>query len=135
MTTTAPKPAPTIDQRIEQYVRLRDLIKEKDDAHKAAMKPYREALEQLNNIMLDHLNQIGGESVRGDHGTVYKTIKRSASLEDADAFMRYVIGSEAWELLDRKANVTGVEEFIKENGVTPPGVKLSSTTVVGVRRS
>lgn len=135
MTTTTPATPPTIDQRIEQYVRLRDLIKEKDDAHKLAMKPYREALEQLNNIMLDHLNKIAAESVKGAHGTVYKTVKRTASLEDADSFMRYVIGSEAYELLDRKANVTAVEEFIKENGVTPPGVKLSSTTVVGVRRS
>lgn len=131
---TAPT-QPTIDVRIEQYIKLRDMIKERDDAHKEAMKPYRETLEALNAVMLAHLNAIGGDSVKTAHGTVYKTVKRSASLEDADQFMRHVIGGEHWELLDRKANVSAVEAYVDENGVLPPGVKWTSTAVVGVRRS
>lgn len=130
----APAKAITIEQRVEQYVKLRDTIKEKDDAHKAAMEPYRTALEKLNGLMLTHLNNIGADSVKAKTGTVYRTTKRSASLEDGDAFMRHVIGKEAWELLDRKANVAAVEAYVTENGVLPPGVKMSSTQVVGVRR-
>jgi len=75
-----------------------------------------------------------GESVRTDTGTVYRTEKKSASLADPDAFMRYVIGNEAWDLLDRKANVKAVEDFIEENDLAPPGVNFSTTYVVGVRR-
>jgi len=45
-----------------------------------------------------------------------------------------VIGSEAWDLLDRKANVTAVSDFIEENNAPPPGVNFSTTYVVGVRR-
>ena len=136
-TTPAPqaKAAPTIEQRTEQYVKLRDAIKEKDDAHKEAMRPYREALDKLNNVLLNHLNTVGADSVKSSAGTVYKTTKRSASLEDGDAFMRHVITKEAWELLDRKANVSAVEAYYEENGVLPPGVKMSSTQVVGVHRS
>lgn len=130
----APKSPPTIEQRIDQYVKLRDTIKDKDDAHKKAMEPYREALEKLNNLMLSHLNTIGADSVKASSGTVYRTTKRSASLEDGDAFMRHVITKEAWELLDRKANVSAVEAYVAENGVLPPGVKMTSTQVVGVRR-
>jgi len=137
--TNAPAPqakaAPTIEQRTGQYVKLRDAIKEKDDAHKEAMRPYREALDKLNNVLLNHLNTVGADSVKSSAGTVYKTTKRSASLEDGDAFMRHVITKEAWELLDRKANVSAVEAYYEENGVLPPGVKMSSTQVVGVRRS
>jgi hypothetical protein len=48
--------------------------------------------------------------------------------------MRYVIGNEAWDLLDRKANVKAVEDFIEENDLAPPGVNFSTTYVVGVRR-
>lgn len=126
---------PPIETRIGQYVQLRDKIKAEDDAHKEKMKPYREALEKLNGVLLDHLNKIGGDSVKASTGTVYRTVKKTASLEDADSFMRHVIGSEAWELLDRKANATAVEDFVKENGVLPPGVKFNTTQVVGVRRS
>ena len=124
----------TIEQRIDQYVKLRDLIKEKDNAHKEAMTPYRESLEGLNSLLLDYLNKIGVDSAATKAGTVYRNLKESTSLEDADAFMRYVIGSEAWELMERKANLTAVREFVTEHGALPPGVKLSSIQTVGVRR-
>jgi len=131
--TTAPTET-DINIRIGQYIKLRDVIKEQDDAHKAKMQPYREALEKLNAVMLDHLIKIGGDSVSSPAGTVYRTTKRSASLEDSDSFMRHVIGSEDWDLLDKKASVAGVEAFVNEHGVLPPGVKWTSTQVVGVRR-
>jgi hypothetical protein len=133
--TTQVTPQPSMESRIEKYIRLRDLIKQKDDAHKEVMKPFREALETLNGVMLKHLETIGGDSVKSAAGTVYKTTKTTASLEDPDAFMRHVIGSEAWELLDRKANATACKAFVEENGVLPPGVKMTQVVQVGVRRS
>ena len=124
-----------ISKRVDQYVRLRDQIKKLDDEHKEQMKPYREALDKLNSVLLSHLIDIEGDSVRTQAGTVYRTAKKSASLADPDAFMRFVIGNEAWDLLDRKANVTAVADFIEENEATPPGVNFSTTYIVGVRRS
>jgi hypothetical protein len=91
-------------------------------------------LDKLNAVLLEHLNTINGESVRTEMGTVYRTEKKSAPLADPDAFMRYVIGNEQWDLLDRKANVTAVADFIEENNEAPPGVNFSTTYVVGVRR-
>ena len=124
-----------ISKRVDQYVRLRDQIKKLDDEHKEKMKPYKEVLDKLNGVLLAHLNEIHGDSVRTGSGTVYRTAKKAASLADADAFMQFVIDNEAWDLLDRKANVTAVSDFIEENGGTPPGVNFSSTYIVGVRRS
>ena len=122
---------PTVDisKRVEQYIRLRDEIKRREDVHKSEMKPFKDALEKLNGALLDHLNQINGDSVKTHAGTVYRTAKKSASLADPDAFMRYVIGSEAWDLLDRKANVTAVEDFIEEHQSAPPGVKIGRAHV------
>jgi hypothetical protein len=124
-----------IAKRIEQFVKLRDLIKQKNDAHKKVMAPYNETLEQLNSLLLAHLNTVSGNSVSTDAGTVYRTEKKSASLADGQAFMNYVIANNAWDLLDRKANVVAVEDFIKGNNTPPPGVNYSCTQVVGVRRA
>jgi hypothetical protein len=124
-----------IGKRVEQFVKLRDLIKSRDDEHKKAMKPLRETLESLNSVLLAHLNDMGGNSIATDAGTAYRTEKKSASLADSEAFMNYVIANQAFDLLDRKANVTAVEEHIKENDAPPPGVNFSSTFVVGVRRA
>jgi hypothetical protein len=124
-----------ISKRVDQYVRLRDEIKRLDDEHKTKMKPYRDALEKLNSLLLTHLNDIGGDSVKSAAGTVYRTERKTASLADPDIFMRFVIDNEAWDLLDRKANVTAVVDYIEENNAEPPGVNLNRTYIVGVRRS
>jgi hypothetical protein len=127
----------TIDvaKRVEQYVKLRDLIKASDEEHKTKMKPMKDALEQLNALLLGHLNDLNGDSVATSCGTVYRTEKKSASLADGAAFMDYVINNNAFDLLDRKVNVTAAEEFIKSHNAPPPGVNFSSTYVVGVRRA
>ena len=49
--------------------------------------------------------------------------------------MEFVIENEAWDLLDRKANVTNVEEFINKENCAPPGVNFSRRYVAGVQRN
>lgn len=124
-----------IATRVAQFVKLRDHIKKQNDDHKKTMKPFNETLEQLNSVLLAHLIAMNGNSVATDSGTVYRTEKKSASLADAQAFIDYVIANGAWDLLDRKANVTAVEDFINTHSAPPPGVNFSSTFVVGVRRA
>lgn len=124
-----------IDVRVEQYIKLRDKIKEIEARHKEELKVYKETLEKLNAVILAHLTQVGGESIRTSAGTAYITEKKSASLADPQAFMDYVISNEAWDLLDRKANSTAVADYISEHKAPPPGVNFSTTNLVGVRRS
>ena len=123
------------EMRVGQYVRLRDKIKELDDAHKEAMKPYREMIEALGNMLLDHLNNVNAESIKTEAGTFYKTTKKTATLEDPEAFMRWIIANNMFEMLDRKANVKAVDDYIQANKSLPPGVKFTERLDVNVRRS
>jgi len=124
-----------ISVRVEQYVKLRDKIKEIEARHKEELKPYKDTLEKLNSVILQHLTQVGGESIRTQAGTAYVTEKKTASLADPQAFMDYVVTNSAWDLLDRKANVKAVTDYIDEHKAPPPGVNYSTTNMVGVRRS
>lgn len=124
-----------LNDQVEKYISLRDLIKRQDDAHKEAMRPLRDQLDTLNAALLGQLISVGTESARCEAGTVYKTKKQSASIADGDLFMTTVIEKGLFELLDRKANVTAVADYIDEhNGSPPPGVNYSVTYVAGVRR-
>lgn len=123
-----------IQKRVEQFIQLRDVIRTRDDDHKKAMAPLRETLEKLNAVLLAYLNDLNMNSANTDAGTVYRTEKKSASIADAEAFMKHVISNGAFDLLDRKANVSAVTDYIESNGVPPPGVNYSKTYVVGVRR-
>jgi hypothetical protein len=124
-----------INTRIEQYVLLRAVIKQKDDDHKKAMEPYRSALEALNSVLLNHLNTNGVDSAKGSAGTVYKTKKASATIADMDAFWTYCVGTGQFDLIDKKANVVAVADHIEQHKAPPPGVNYSTVEVVGVRKS
>lgn len=124
----------TFEERVGQYVRLRDMIKEKDDAHKEAMKPFRDTLEQLGGILLTMLNQSGQDAAKTAAGTAYVTVEASATIADPEQFKRHVIGSEDWSLIDWRANKTAVKAFVEENQAAPPGVNFTTIRKVGVRR-
>ena len=125
---------PDAAKRIAQFVRMRDHIKQIEEKHKEELKPFKETLEKLSSALMDHLNTIGADSIATPFGTAHKTTKNSASIADMDAFWTWVITQGSFDMVDRKANVTAVGEFIKENGAPPPGVNWSSHQVVGVRR-
>jgi len=121
-------------KRVQQFVKLRDLIADKEAAAKAELKPYKETLEQLNAVLLQHLNEVNGDSIQTPHGTVYRTAKKSASVADMTAFWTYVVSQGDWDLIDKKANVTAVADHVEKHQTPPPGVNYSVTHVVGVRR-
>jgi|SanBayMetagenome_1026888.scaffolds.fasta_scaffold103515_2 hypothetical protein len=123
-----------VDQLVDQYVRLRDKLKEADEAHKKKTEQARAYLIMLNGKLLERLSEVGGESVKTPHGTVYQTTKRSASIADGDAFREYVINNGEFDLVDWRANANAVDDFIKEHAAVPPGVNFSTTITVGVRR-
>jgi hypothetical protein len=123
-----------LGKRVEQYVGLRDKIKRMDDAHKEKMKPFREALDQLNILLLHSLQTIGTDSATSQYGTVYRTDKKTASTADGEAFRQFVIEHQMFDMVDWKPNVKAVEDFIEANKTLPPGVNFNTVAVVGVRR-
>lgn len=134
-TVPALEPEPIINKRIRQYRQLRDKINEMKARHEAEMKPLTSALLMLNNELLKHLTDIGGDSitVKGV-GTAYKTVKATATIADAAEFKRHVIGTQSWDLADWRANSVQVAAFLTEHNVAPPGVNYRSVALVGVRR-
>lgn len=125
----------TVEEIVDQFVRLRDKIKEADDAHKARTKIARDHKDLLEAKLLEKLNEIGGESVKTKNGTVYRTTRRSASIADGDAFRQYVINNGEFDLVDWRANANAVDDYIRSNTVPPPGVNFSTAFTVGVRRA
>jgi hypothetical protein len=124
-----------IDELVGQYVKLRDKLKEAEDAHKNKTRNAREYLDLLNAKLLQRLNEVGGEGVKTKHGTVYRTTKKSASIADGGAFKTFVQQNRLFDLVDWKANANAVADYIDEKEAPPPGINFSTHFTVGVRRS
>lgn len=133
--TGTPTPPDNIDELVGQFVKLRDRLKEADDAHKAKTKGGRDYLEQLSGKLLERLNEIGGENVKTKAGTAYRTTRRSATIADGGAFRSFVIENEAFDIVDWRANANAVDDFIKAEGSPPPGINFTTAFTVGVRRA
>ena len=134
--TAAEIPLPeSIDDLVAQMVKTRDKLKEADDAHKEKTKVARDYKERLEAALLAKLNDIGGESVKTAHGTVYRTTRRSATIADGSTFREFVISNESFDLVDWKANANAVDDFIKNEGTPPPGINFTTAFTVGVRRA
>jgi len=126
---------PNFETRVAQYVQLRDKIADIEKRHKEELRPFKEMQELLNAALLQHMVSSKAESVRTSAGTVYRSSKGSASIADHKAFWAFVENNGAWDLLDKKANVTAVRDYIEENKNPPPGITYTERQTVGVRRS
>jgi hypothetical protein len=134
-TIPLPPMPPTMGECVDKYVQLRDAIKAADDAHKERTATARAYLEALNGELLKQLNAVGGDSIKTDGGTAYRTTRRSATISDGDAFRQFVIDNGMFDIVDWKANAGAVDDFVKSKGSLPPGVNYTETFTVGVRRA
>jgi hypothetical protein len=123
-----------MEKRAGQYVALRDKIRDMETKHEEELKPYKEKLEQLAGIIHKFLEEHGLENLKTAAGTCYISTRWTATVADADAFMRFVIENENFDLLERRASATAVKAYVEDHNSLPTGVSLNALSSVGVRR-
>jgi hypothetical protein len=127
--------ADDIDKRIGQYIAVRDALKRLDEKWEAERKPLLEIQERLSGMIgaFMETNNIT-DNLKSKSGTAYLSTRYTASLADPEAFMRHVISTGDFDLLDRRANTAAVKDYVAKNNTLPPGANLNGITTVGVRR-
>lgn len=122
-----------IDELVSKYLKLRQLKKEKDDAHKAEVAPLTEMMEKLENLFLQRMNAAGLESLPTKHGTPYKTKRTSVTVADWEASLGFIRENELWGLLEKRVSKAAVQEYVEEHEDLPPGLNWREEIVVNVR--
>ncbi|KKM92693.1 hypothetical protein LCGC14_1215920 [marine sediment metagenome] len=120
-------------ERISNYVRLRDFKKNADLEFKKSMARVNDAMKKLEGQLMKDIEASGGDSLSGERGTVYTTVKSNASIKDRDAFLRFVFQTKNLEVLDVRANKAIVRELSKA-GTVVPGVNYTEVKIIGVRK-
>ena len=129
----APRKKPI--ELVEEYIVLRDQKKAAEEKMKEWMKEhYTAPMELIEIALLDHLNELGADSIAGKSGTAYKKLSTSVTIADGREFRRHVIGGEHWDLADWRANKTVVEEMLERGEQLPPGVNRTAFYTIGIRR-
>ena len=132
--TSTPAPQIDVEKRVGQFVKLRDMRAELAEKHKLEMQQILETMEMLKEELKLALNAANAENMKTSAGTVSLSRKVSASASDINAFWTWVITQGAFDMLDKKPNVTAITEYVQQHGVAPPGVTYNVFQDVGVRR-
>jgi hypothetical protein len=131
--TTAPEPV-DIEKCAAQFIALRDLKKEMEDDHARRVAPLIAKLEELKTTFSSHMDALNVSNMKTSSGTVGFKSRATASLSDASAFWNYCVTQGNFDLIDKRANVTAVKDFVDANGVAPPGVNYGVYRDVSVTR-
>lgn len=123
----------TLDQMIENYVKIRDAKAEAKKAFDKETERMTKAMEKLEGLFMNQLESLGMESFRGEHGTVFKKLRSSVSIADRDEFYQWAVENDELGAIDMKANAKAVRELLQK-GTQVPGVKYSESYQIGVRR-
>ena len=124
-----------IDDLVRKYIALRDKKATLAAEIKAKLEPIDRGLALAEAAILQHLQAVGGESIRTPNGTAYKTTRVSCTVQEWEPLLAWIQENNAWEMLDKRVNKTGVESYKEEHNDLPPGVKWDEAVTVNVRRS
>lgn len=116
---------------VAHYVRLRDTVAEIEAEAKARIEPIKADMQLIEAALLKYMQEHGLENLKTAAGTAYIAERTSATVQDWDALLEYILDNEAFDLLERRVNKTAFLERKAE----PPGVKMSTTLAVNFRRS
>ena len=118
----------------QKYRALRDRVKEIKDRHKAELKPFTDAMEQLEAVGLHMLTEAKMNSVATDAGTIYTSTTKSYSCADPSAFRDWCEANGQSDLLEARIAKSAMESYLAEGHDLPPGVKASAFTRLNVRK-
>lgn len=118
------------------YIKMRDkkaeLTKELDDR----IAQVDDQMRMVKTAILDHMKEIGAESLRTEAGIVYRTVKTKYATSDWESMNKFILEHGVPELLTKSLNQTNMKAFLEENpDLLPPGLNANMEYSVTIKRS
>lgn len=121
---------------VKTYLKIREARTTLKREYEEKDNKLKEKLNQLEAVLLSHLNESKTESVRTEFGTFYRQEDITPTGSDWDAFYRWIAEHNAFDALERRIKKVFIKEYMETNdGGIPPGVTIYREFVVRVRRS
>jgi hypothetical protein len=94
--------------------------------HKAELKSGNDAMAEIEDAMRKYLVSNDLQSVKAKgRGTAYIKRRSSASVQDAEVFLKFVTDNDLSPLMEVRASAKNIEDYIADEDEMPPGIKLT----------
>ena len=124
----------TMAEVIAGYRKLRERKAELKARHTVELTPINDTMKKMEAWLQRELNTSGATSAGTPEGTAYLVNNASVVVEDWSAALDYVKENELWGLLEHRISKTAVEELFESAGEFPPGVRVTRTINVRIRK-
>lgn len=121
-------------KRVQQALMIKEKLAKLEEAYEVSRKPLLDLKALLEGYFEAELTASGAQSVATPYGTVHWNHRVTAKVEDPEAFMEHVKATQDFDLMERRASPTAAQDYVKEHGCLPPGVKLNSIRTIGMNK-
>ena len=124
-----------LDKVAATYVKIRDKRGELKKQYEAEDLKLKDQIETLESFFLQTLQDMGAESARTKHGTIYRSLDVKPSCEDWNAFYAWIAENDAFDALERRVKKSFITSFMEDNkDGLPPGITVVKEYIAKVLR-
>lgn len=121
------------DKAISEYINLRTKVEKIQAKAKLEAAEFKKQMQMLEHWMTLKADKEGLKNITTPHGTGYWSVHKRASVANPEEFLNYVIGSQRWDLMEKRASKIAVAQEVEDTGSPPPGINYSTIKVFNVR--
>ncbi|MEY4441196.1 MAG: hypothetical protein RL442_196 [Pseudomonadota bacterium] len=118
------------------YIKMRDKKAEVSKELEEKIAKIDQDMRTVKTAILDHMKEIGAESLRTEAGTVYRTVRTTYATSDWESMHKFILEHGVPELLEKRIQQTNMRAFLEENPeMLPPGLNANAEYSVTIKRS
>jgi hypothetical protein len=136
MTDEVEKAEVPLEKLTRIYIKMRDKKAELTHELDAKIAEVDESMRMVKTAILDHMRDIGAESLRTEAGIVYRTVKTKYATSDWESMNKFILEHGVPELLTKSINQSNMKAFLEEHpDLLPPGLNANMEYSVTIKRS
>lgn len=129
----------SIDELVEDYVRIRDAVRERTAEYKAFKEKAEATMARIEMRIMEVADKIGVVSLKTKIGTAFITHKdyaRVAGPEGWEALCKYMVETNDFGLVEKRVAKLHFKEVIEQKRIDPKaiGVEYVRERVIQVRK-
>jgi hypothetical protein len=126
----------SIEKLTRVYIKMREKKAEVTHELEAKIDELDESMKKVKSAILDHMKEIGAESLRTESGSIYRTVRTTYSTNDWESMNKFILEHSVPELLEKRIHQTNMKVFLEEHpDVLPPGLNANMEYSVTIKRS
>ena len=118
------------------YIKMREKKAELSHELEEKIAKVERDMHTIKTAILDHMKEIGAESLRTEAGLVYRTVKTKYATSDWESMNKFILEHGVPELLVKSINQANMKAFLEEHpDLLPPGLNANAEYSVTIKRS